>query len=258
LGRIAPTLVALLLVGGTSAAFAVAEKLKLERAPVTAPRFTRQFSPPCACATSTAELQLRFRRAETVDATIVDAAGETVRVLSEHQRIRRGDHTFVWDGRDDRGRVVADGRYRLRLHFERERRSILVPTAIRVDTRPPRLRNVAVSPELITPGGKGPDRVHITYFASEKSRAELLVDGRPAVRTAFRARGDVRLQWQGRVRDAAGNSVAAEPGEHELTLIVTDRAGNAARTAFSVTIGPPTETATAGRVAPPAQGSADA
>ena len=146
MGRLAPTLLALALIGATAVAFVVTERLKLERAPITAPRFTRDFSPVCNCPTARARLALRFRRPETIDAEIVDASGEPVRELARDRQVAAGVEVFVWDGRDDSGDIAPDGRYRLRLHFDRERRTILVPTDVRLDTKPPALRVFATGP----------------------------------------------------------------------------------------------------------------
>jgi hypothetical protein len=212
----------LVLIAGTAAAFTVAEKLKLERSPITAPRFDRQFSPVCNCETTVARLTLRFRRREVVDATIVDHTGKRVRSLRENERIRRGDHTFVWNGRDDTGRVVPDGRYRLRLHFDRERRSILVPTTVQVDTKPPHAVLVRATPSPFSPDGDGRrDHVKVTYRSSEKGRPELLVDGQAAVLGRTRAKGKAALNWGGKVK---GETVKA--GTYSLTLRVRDLAGN--------------------------------
>ena len=54
-----------------------------------------------------------------------------MRSLAADEPVSRGDVTFVWNGRDDAGRVVDDGRYRLQLHLEESRRTFLVPTTDR-------------------------------------------------------------------------------------------------------------------------------
>jgi hypothetical protein len=232
LPRLAATLLTLVVIAGSSVAFAVSERLKLERAPVTAPLFTRQFSPVCRCPQDAAVLRIRFRRPETVDATIVDARGAAVRSLAEREKVPSGAHVFRWDGRDDAGSVVRDGKYRLRLEFRRERRAILVPTTIRVDTRPPRIRTAGFRPPAFSPDGDGhADRVRIVYRASEKARATLFVDGRRAVRTGYltpkRRHG---VQWRGGFPPAepGGELERARPGEYRLRLVVHDLAGNAA------------------------------
>jgi hypothetical protein len=239
LSRFAVTAVVLALVAATSAAFAVTERLKLERSPITAPAFTRDVSPVCDCPTAEARLELRFRRPEVVTATIVDLQDRPVRVIAVREEIAAGTHAFVWDGRDESGDVVEDGRYRLRLRFERERRSILVPTVIRVDTRAPRLRGVTVSRETISPDGDGRgDKLVIRYRTDERASAELVVDGRVVVRTRLRERGTRhKLEWRGTFRDeTTGELVPAPRGTYEVSLVVRDVAGNESAETFPLRV----------------------
>lgn len=212
----------LALVAGTAAAFAVAERLKLERSPITAPRFDRLFSPVCECETGTARLRLRFRRAETVDATIVDGRGDPVRVLVRGERIAAGDHVFAWDGRDDAGGIAPDGRYRLRLRLIGERRTILVPTTVELDATPPEVTLVRVAPAVFSPDGDGRrDRTRVFFRSSERGRAELLVDDRTVVRSPSRPAGKAALRWGGRIE---GEILGA--GAYQVSVVVRDAAGN--------------------------------
>ena len=213
----------LVLLAGTAAAFAFTEKIKLERSPVTAPAFDRQFSPVCDCDTNAANLLLRFRRSETIDATIVDAKGRRVRALATDERVPKGERTLRWDGRDDAGAIVPDGVYRLRLRLENERRTILVPTTVRVDTKPPVATLVRLRPDAFSPDGDDrADQVKIIYRSNEEGRPELLVDGRPALVARNRARGQASVNWNGKL---AGEAV--EPGSYQLSIVVHDPAGNA-------------------------------
>jgi hypothetical protein len=47
--------------------------------------------------------------------TIFDAAGRRVRAIVEDLTLAPGDHSFVWDGRDDRGRRTPAGMYWVRV-----------------------------------------------------------------------------------------------------------------------------------------------
>ena len=188
--RYAPVIVTLALVAASAAAFTVTERLKLERSPITAPRFDRQFSPVCDCPTAVARLRLLFRKAETVDATVVDSQGNAVRTLASGEAVPAGRHTFLWDGRDDDGELVPDGVYRLRLRLERVGRTIAVPTTIRVDTTPPRVVLLAVRPSAFVPGSSGRrSYVKVVFRSSERGQQELIVDGEVALTSPVRARG---------------------------------------------------------------------
>ena len=220
--RIAVTLIVLLLIAGTAVAFTVTEKLKLEHSPLTAPRFTRQFSPVCNCETDKARLEIRFRHAERVDAAVVDSGGSAVRTLARNERVRKGDHTFVWNGRDDAGAVVPDGVYRLRLGLGGDGRTIVVPTSIRVDTIPPTVALIRARPRVISPRAGGtPRQTKVVFRSSERGRPELLVDSERAVLGRNRGRGKASLNWNGSV---GGEVVPA--GTYGVVVRVRDLAGN--------------------------------
>jgi len=222
LRRAAVTVLALALVGGTTAAFVVTEHLKLERSPVTAPRFDRVFSPVCTCPQSVARLTLRLRKRDRVDAVIVDRQGKPVRTLVANEPFRSGDVTFRWDGRTDSGEIVPDARYRLRIHLRRQRRTIQLPNTVLVDTKPPKLTLLEVSRGTISPDGNGVnDRLRIVYRTNEKSGALVLVDGRAVVEGKVRPPGRSALFWRGSIGGAP-----AEAGVYELSLHVRDVAGN--------------------------------
>ena len=219
---LAVTALVLVLLAATAAAFGVAERLKLGRSPVTAPRFDRLLAPTCRCETARARLSLTLRRPDTLDASIVDSAGEHVRLLVKDSARRRGATTFVWDGRDDRGQVAPDGLYRLKIALERSDRTIVVPTPIRVDGKPPRIALVSAAPRTLSPDGDGrADRVLFTYWASEESYPVVRVDGQVAVRGKLRPAGRGRVRWRGRIEGRF-----ADPGVYGTSLEAVDAAGN--------------------------------
>jgi hypothetical protein len=223
--RVRAALVAALafaLLAGTTAAFAVSAVLKLERSPVAAPQFTKHFSPGCDCPSHAAVLSLRLRKADTIDAGIVDRDGDVVRTLVENDPRRRGELTLLWNGRDDAGVVVPDGRYRLRLRLDGAHRTIVVPNPIFVDTEPPSVRLLDVAPRVFSPDGDGEsDAIRAAYTATEPARASLLVDGAPAMTGKLRRQGRTSVMWNGAQLDRP-----LPPGTYDVALRVTDRAGN--------------------------------
>lgn len=226
------TVLVLALLGGTAAAFAVTEVLKLERSPVTAPRFTKHFSPVCGCPKNVALLSLRLRKADTVDASIVDSRGNTVRTLVEEEFHRRGPLTLEWHGLDDAGAQVPDGRYRLRLRLEDQHRTIVLPNPVLVDTQAPSARLVGIDPRVFSPDddGRG-DRVQVSYSADEPARGMLLVDGEMARTGRLRAEGRASMLWDGAV---LGRAVG--PGLYAVNLRVEDRAGNLSEPTETVSV----------------------
>lgn len=206
---------------GTAAAFAVTEALKLERSPVTRPRFDGVISPVCRCETEAATLSFRLRRADRLDLTIVDG-DMTVRTLSEDLVRTRGPVSIEWDGKDDSGAIVPDGRYRLRVDLAYEGRAIVIPREITVDTRAPEFEIVYAGPTTISPDDDGRrDEVRILYRASEDVGPRILVNGRVAVELPVRREREQTVVWDGRL---AGRR--AEEGSYRVSIQVRDRAEN--------------------------------
>jgi hypothetical protein len=221
LARWPQLLIVLALLGATAAAFAVTERLKLERSPVTGTRVDRVFSPVCDCARDVAVVSFVLRRRETVTVDILDRNGRPIRTLVRKRRERMGRVSYTWDGLDEAGRVVPEDVYRPRVQLERNGRTIVLPNPIRVDTTAPVITLVRVFPRVFSPDGDGRrDRVTATYRIDERARAVMLVDGRQRVQSKFR-RVKGQLVWFGRV-----NGRTVRPGTYELRLRAADRAGN--------------------------------
>lgn len=219
--RFPQILVVLALLSATAAAFAVTERLKLERSPITGTRVDKVFSPVCECARDVAVISFRLRRPAAVTVDVLDAGGRRVRTLVRGREERPGRVSYTWDGRDDAERIVPEGSYRPRVTLAEHGRTIVLPNPIRVDTTAPRIRIVRVFPRVFSPDGdRRRDRVTVRYQADEPARAMVLIDGRRRALGKLRPDGG-RLAWFGRI---AGRPVA--PGLYELRLRAIDRAGN--------------------------------
>jgi FlgD Ig-like domain len=212
------TLLVMVLLAATAAAFVVTEDLKLEPDPLALPRVDRTFSPVCRCDQQTARIGFRLRRSDELTLTIADANGQVVRTLLDEAEFRPGNHQFGWDGRDQRGKIVPEGRYRPRVELEKLDRVIEFSKQIAVDTTSPDVRVLNVSRRVVSPDGDGRgDAIRIRYRLSEPSHALLLVDGRRVWRTALRAEGVI--PWRpGQLR----------PGLERLQVVALDAAGNRA------------------------------
>ena len=214
-------LIVLALLGATAAAFAITERLKLERSPVTGTRVDRVFSPVCECARNVAVISIVLRRRETVTLDILNRSGRSIRTLVEDVREPAGRVSYTWDGRDNLERVVPEGVYRPRVQLERNGRTIVLPNPIRVDTTAPAITLVRVFPRVFSPDSDGSrDRVTASYRIDERARAVMLVDGRQRVQSKFR-QVEGNLVWFGRV-----NGRVVRPGLYEIRLRAVDRAGN--------------------------------
>jgi hypothetical protein len=221
LSRLPQTLIVLALLAATAAAFAVTERLKLERSPITGTRVDRVFSPVCECARNVAVISFVLRRPASVTVEMLDGDGDRVRTLVREREEQRGRVSYTWDGRDDFDRIVEDGVYRPRVLLEENLRTIVLPNPIRVDTDAPRIRLLRVFPQVFSPDGDGRrDRLTARYEIDDPARAMMLVDGRRRVLSKFRqTRG--QLVWFGRI-----NRRPVRPGTYEIRVRAFDRAGN--------------------------------
>ncbi len=61
------------------------------------------------------EIRFALPEAGRVDLAVFDLAGRRVRRLIEGQRLEQGEHSAIWQGRDDAGRALASGVYLYRL-----------------------------------------------------------------------------------------------------------------------------------------------
>lgn len=218
--RLATTLLVLALLGGTAAAFAVTEGLKLEKSPILAPRIDKVFSPVCDCRTRVADIVFRLRKPDKVRVEIV--RGPTVvRTLVAGKRLRRGWVHYTWNGRDDAGNFALQGTYKPRVHLDAQHRTIVLPNDMRVDTTAPRVTIASAEPLVFSPDGDGRrDRVVVRYRLSERAHAILLVDGRRYLFTRWQ-RPKSSVDWSGKL-----DGRALPAGVHRLQLVAQDLAGN--------------------------------
>jgi FlgD Ig-like domain len=230
--RIGPAVLVAGLLVATSAAFVVTEKLKLTRNPIVGPIVGKVFSPTCDCPTATATIRFRLREPDRVSVEIVDGDGDVVRELARNRPQGRATSAYVWDGRDADGQVVDEGSYRPRVHLDRQRRTIVMPNRIRVDTTVPRVESFTARPLTISPDGDGRfDRAKIRYRVGERAVVELYVEGTRALRK-LGTRTSGTMDWFG----VAGGEPLPE-GLHTLRLVARDLAGNLGPRSGSRTVG---------------------
>lgn len=231
MSRLPHTLIVLALLAATATAFAVTERLKLEKSPITGTKVDKIFSPVCECSHDLAVISFRLRKPERVTVDMLDSHGHSVATLVRDQRERPGRVSYTWDGRTDAGVVVPEGRYRPRVRLREHGRTIVLPNPIRVDTTAPTIALTRVAPRLFSPGIDGVhDRVAAWYTIDEPSHAMMLVDGKRRVLSRFRMRKG-RLRWFGIVRGKA-----VPPGTYRIELRAYDQAGNRSTSTRSVPV----------------------
>ena len=215
------TLLVLGLLGGTAAAFAVTEKLKLEKSPIANVQVTKTISPVCTCPSFRAKVWFRLRKTDRLTVAIVDSDGKVVRTLADGELRGRGRQKLFWNGRDQNDVPVPDGSYQPRVHFARAHRTILMPSPILVDTVPPRARLVRITPRVFSPDHDfRADLLRMRFRFSEDSRALLYVNGVLRMKVKQYLKSGV-LRWNGKVD---GRPLPA--GTYGVALRGEDRAGN--------------------------------
>jgi hypothetical protein len=226
-----------LLVCATFAAFFAAQELKSTPPRVQELTTTPFFSPNRDGRFDRARASFVLKRTDEVTATVIDRAGDEVRVLKSGKTLVAGDTLgLAWDGRLAGGRMAPDGTYRIRLNLRRQGRAVVLPRNIRKDTKPPVVRVTSISPqkdtvprpELLPRADGKPARVSFQAPQGKGSHKQVLVyrtDISPA-RSVFDKPIDLaddakRWEWDG---TADGRRVAA--GTYVVVVRARDQAGN--------------------------------
>ena len=189
------------LLAATIGAFLVANRLKSKPPVIEVIRRDTFFSPngDGRRDKDTIVYTVDFDDRASVD--VVDADGVVVRRITDRERLRANRPGRVtWDGRDDDGRVVPDGEYRLRFILD-EGRSLLAPRPFYVDTEPPRPAVVVDDDTpIIRPGGRVAFRVRGAGLDEAPSFTVLRTDVSPprAVRKLAGEVGTTSYEWDGR------------------------------------------------------------
>jgi len=217
--QVVAAVVAAALLGGSAAAFAFTEHLKLEKSPVYNTQVGKQLGPNCRCQHDHVGIQFTLRKPDRLSLVVVDSDGKVVRTLLMPTPVRAGRQRFQWKGRDDSNQVVPAGTYKPRLHLANEHRTILMPNPINVDPTAPTIALVSLAPRVFSPGRAfRRDHVSISWRASEPVQALLYVDGELRVhRKRFIEKGT--FPW-------LGTAPALPAGRYHLVLRAVDRTGN--------------------------------
>ena len=216
--RILSTAVLVGLLVATAAAFAVTERLKLTKSPLTGPNVTAAFSP---AARTQALISIRFRRADHVTVTVQDAHRHLVDTLAAGIPLSRGRHAFHWNGLTDEGIRAPDGTYRAQIHLAQAHRTILLPNPIVLDTTRPQVTDARVVPSEFSPDGDHQaDKVSLHYALSKPAHVLVFVNGHRVVRgRSHQTKG--KVDWNGTV-----DGEVLPPGTYVLTVGGVDLAGN--------------------------------
>lgn len=132
---VAPLLLLLASALSLVAVFAV-QRIEARGGPLSEPSASTWFSPDGDGVQDEAEVRFTTRRPELVTVDVLDEDGRMVRRLADRVRVD-GPRELRWDGRDERGDVVPEGRYRVEIRREGDSRTYSPARPIVVDvTRP--------------------------------------------------------------------------------------------------------------------------
>jgi hypothetical protein len=223
------------LVLATVGAFFVTQKLKSSPPVIVRPQFSPDppvLSPVAGARVPRVTFSFWILHSDDVDVSIVDADGTIVRRLASGtylpRKLRRPYH---WNGRGANGRAVPDGRYRVRVALRHQGRTIDLPETIAVDSRAPRPRVTAITPQGATGPAFLPQQgvagVTIHLRGTEGRQAQLAIyrtDVTPArlLDTVTIPPRRATVTWDGTLGGAP-----APAGTYLMALRVADRAGNA-------------------------------
>jgi hypothetical protein len=219
-----------LLVCATLGAFFVTQRLKRSPLVVRQRTVTDVFSPNGDGIRDRASIRFSLQRSDDVTVSIVDREGSVVRRLANDRRMPgRRPLQFFWNGRGQRGRVVADGPYRVRIGLRNEGRTVTLRRQITVDTTPPR-----PTVTITSPGGTGPAlfpapgvravavRTETPLFARPRFQVYRTDAGRPRFVVQFYgSQATGQGAWDGRVRGRP-----APPGVYAIVVRTIDRVSN--------------------------------
>ena len=219
--RILSTAVIVGLLAATAAAFAITERLKLTKSPLTGTHVIRGYVSPSAH--TTAAVNVRFRRSDRTTVTMLDSHRHGVDTIAYRVLVPRGRRTFTWNGLTDAGTRAKDGTYRMEIHLTDQHRTILLPNPIVLETRRPAVLDAgAVRPAFSPDGDDQSDTVTIHYKLSEDAHVLVYVNGQRIIRSRSH-KGNDKVAWGGKVHGRL-----LSPGTYVLTVSAIDLAGNKA------------------------------
>ncbi len=211
------TLVGLLV--ATAAAFAITERLKLTKSAVYGTVISTRISPTCGCQSRRASIFFKLRRPDDITVTVLNARGQDVALLAA-QQYPRGPVTLTWNGRNDSGRRVRDGTYKVRIHLTGQHQTIEFPNRIQLDTKPPQLVSVEKSRDVFSPDqDHQADYVRIMYTLSKPAHLAVYLGDTRVLYSRANVKGSI--QWYGN-----GPNGTLKPGTYTLTVGAVDLSGN--------------------------------
>jgi len=143
---VAPIAIGLLFVA-TVAAFVWSQRLKREPLVIDRVEFIAAgnpefkptvFSPNGDCRRDTISINFRTTKSDNASVEIIGPGGNPIRELESDRFFKRyREHSLVWDGKKDNGRVPRTDQYRVRVTMKELDRVLYLPGKIRLRNFPP-------------------------------------------------------------------------------------------------------------------------
>lgn len=150
-GRLAATSLAVVIIA-TLGSFAAAQRLKRAPPLVKEWQAIKLLSPNGDAHWENARFNFKLIQSDTADIVVTTADGDPVRTLQRDVTITAYKQVKgSWNGSDDRGKLVPDGRYRIQLELQDAGRAVQLPFTITKDTTPPKPRLLSIGPEKTGP-----------------------------------------------------------------------------------------------------------
>lgn len=160
---------------------------------------------------------------------IRNSKGRYVRVLS--RRIKEGNNSFTWNGKDTKGLTVASGAYRFKvIAVDDVGNTDSVQGKIFVDTRKPKIAFFVAKPNPFLPYPDGwKDFTRISFRLSEPCTVKVVfrnASGKSVRKMSFKGKkGKNGFIWTG----VNSKGLLSEVGKYRINIYAIDRAGNTGR-----------------------------
>jgi hypothetical protein len=135
------SLILLLALASVAAVFAI-HRIEHAGSPVGKPSVTPFFSPNGDRRDEVAELRFALQKSGRTSVWIENSHGHRVRWLARHVQMHKGTVRIHWDGRNDAGRVVPDGRYTPVLRLDSTGRTFRLHQPTQLDTTAPKVVSI--------------------------------------------------------------------------------------------------------------------
>ncbi len=160
---------------------------------------------------------------EKYNLTIKAKDGSTVRVFGAENK---APEAIAWNGKDDKGKNVADGEYKATLNilYKNGNNPVASTNAFFVDTVMPTIE-ITAPYVVFSPDGDGKkDTFTVDQVSSDEDlwEAAILDKASAVIRTFYWKNKAQKLQWDGKTEE--GNKIP--DGIYTYRILATDRAGN--------------------------------